>query len=113
MKKQDLTTYCISLVRLLDPGDDLEQGGFARAVGADQAHAFSLIDAQGGFGKQGTGRESLAQAGMPGSGKHGVKICLTFLAFTCTSEVWPFQLLEHFPGSGRSCPYLSINSFQS
>jgi hypothetical protein len=41
-----LGAHDLAVVDLLDPGDDLEERGLARAVGADQADAIVAADAQ-------------------------------------------------------------------
>ncbi len=40
-------------VRLGDPGDDAQEGGFARAVASDEADAVALVDGEGGVVEDG------------------------------------------------------------
>jgi hypothetical protein len=50
-----------SAVLLLDPREDLEQGGFTRAVGTDQARALTLEETEGKVLKEGTVTEGLGE----------------------------------------------------
>ena len=48
-QKGSFDVVCVddpAAVRFFDAGDDLQQCGFARAVGADEADLFSFVDAE-------------------------------------------------------------------
>ncbi|OPZ04886.1 MAG: hypothetical protein BWZ08_02600 [candidate division BRC1 bacterium ADurb.BinA292] len=45
----------------LEPGENAQQGGLARAVGADDADAVALVDAEGEIGEQGFGAVAFGQ----------------------------------------------------
>ena len=48
-------------LRLKDAGHQLEQGGFARAIGTDQPEPFSFSDVEIEIGKEGADAEILGR----------------------------------------------------